>query len=127
MDIGFLFFIFDYGFWILDLLKGIMDFDVKLKVDVDWIEVGLTWYELDGVTRPRNPMLKKKKKKKKKDEEDQTKPSMKGKRKKEKKDQRERKKKKKRRRRRRPPKLIEPSEKKKKKRKGQKLRLLLWP
>ena len=26
-----------------------MDFDVKLKVDVDWIEVGLTWYELDGV------------------------------------------------------------------------------
>ena len=27
----------------------IMDFDVKLKVDVDWIEVGLTWYELDGV------------------------------------------------------------------------------
>ena len=50
-----------------------MDFDVKLKVDVDWIEVGLTWYELDGVTKP----------------------SMKGKRKKEKKDQRERKKKKK--------------------------------
>ena len=23
-----------YGFWILDFLKGIMDFDVKLKVDV---------------------------------------------------------------------------------------------
>ena len=62
MDIGFLFFIFDYGFWILDLLKGIMDFDVKLKVDVDWIEVGLTWYELDGVTKPKNPMWKKKKK-----------------------------------------------------------------
>ena len=122
MDIGFLFFIFDYGFWILDLLKGIMDFDVKLKVDVDWIEVGLTWYELDGVTKPKNPMWKKKK-----NEEDQTKPSMKGKRKKEKEDQRERKKKKKRRRRRRPPKLIEPSEKKKEKRKGQKLRLLLWP
>ena len=26
-----------------------MDFDVKLKVDIDWIEVGLTWYKLDGV------------------------------------------------------------------------------
>ena len=46
----------------MDLLKGIMDFDVKLKVDVDWIEVGLTWYELDGVTKPKNPMWKKKKK-----------------------------------------------------------------
>ena len=24
----------DFGFWILDFIKGIMDFDVKLKVDV---------------------------------------------------------------------------------------------
>ena len=39
----------DIGFWILDFLKGIMDFDVKLKVDVNWIEVSLTWYVLDGV------------------------------------------------------------------------------
>ena len=39
----------DFRFWILDFLKGIMDFDVKLKVDIDWIEVGLTWYKLDGV------------------------------------------------------------------------------
>ena len=85
--LDFLFFIFDYGFWILDLLKGIMDFDVKLKVDVDWIEVGLTWYELDGVTKPKNPMWKKKKKwrrpyqtqrerkKKKKEEEEEDHPN----------------------------------------------------
>ena len=34
----------DFEFWILDFLKGIMDFDVKFWVDVDWIQVGLTSY-----------------------------------------------------------------------------------
>ena len=39
MDIGFL--IFDYGLWILNFIKGIMDFDVKLKVDVAFSNEGM--------------------------------------------------------------------------------------
>ena len=30
-----------YGFWILDFFKGIMDFDVKLKVDIAFWDEGM--------------------------------------------------------------------------------------
>ena len=39
MDFGF--FIMDSGFWVLDFLKGIMDFDVKLKVNVAFSDEGM--------------------------------------------------------------------------------------
>ena len=31
----------DSGFWVLDFLKGIMDFDVKLKVNVAFSDEGM--------------------------------------------------------------------------------------
>ena len=30
-----------FGFWVLDFLKGIMDFDVKLKVNVAFSDEGM--------------------------------------------------------------------------------------
>ena len=69
----------DSGFWVLDFLKGIMDFDVKLKVNVAFSDEGMMLV-LDMKLCEKE---RKEEEKKKEDEEDQTKPSMKGKSKKE--------------------------------------------
>ena len=64
MDIGF--WIFYYGFWILDFLKGIMDFDVKLNVKVAFSNEGMILVlDMKPCEKERNEEGKKRKRKKK--------------------------------------------------------------
>ena len=56
-----------YGFWILDFLKGIMDFDVKLKVDVAFSDEGMMLVlDMQPCEKERKEEEKKKKKEKRK-------------------------------------------------------------
>ena len=56
----------DSGFWVLDFLKGIMDFDVKLKVNVAFSDEGMMLVlDMKLCEKERKEEEKKKKKKRK--------------------------------------------------------------